>query len=86
MSRVLTCRTGRYGELRWVRKYEGESPGRVGVDTPYDADGDACADPYVGTGFDASPRMGTGLGKRFDVGPGAESGVTGYDHAAVVVG
>jgi len=43
MRRVLTFRTGRYGELRLVRKYEGDNPGKPEALVGYPL-GDACAE------------------------------------------
>jgi hypothetical protein len=68
MSRVLTLRTGRYGELRLVKKYEGESWRCEGVAAeklpiPHPVPGGGFVDGYWL--LVSSPSTGTGCAKRF---------------------
>lgn len=44
-NKVLTFLTGRYGELRFAKKYDGERPGLVGVAEPYIFVGEPFAEP-----------------------------------------
>jgi hypothetical protein len=57
ISKVFTFLTGRYGELRFVRKYDGESPGRVGCAVFGEAVAEANALPLR----DMLARFGIGL-------------------------
>ena len=65
ISKVFTFLTGRYGELRFVRKYEGDSPGRLGVGVFCAVLGEAVAEANVLPLRDMLPRLGIGLEYRF---------------------
>lgn len=58
MSRVLTPRTGRYGELLFVKKYEGDNPAREVPGLYAYAAGDAVADAWVLCCLELSARLG----------------------------
>lgn len=62
---MFTFLTGRYGELRFVRKYEGDSPGRVGVPVLYTVLGEAVAEGNVLPARDRLPRFGIGFEYKF---------------------
>lgn len=73
---MCTFLTGRYGELRFVRKYDGDSPGLVGVAAWYEAAlGDTSAEPKALWLLEVSPRLGIGFEYRFVAENG--TGVTG---------
>lgn len=65
ISKVFTFLTGRYGELRFVRKYEGDSPGRVGVAVLYTELGEAVAEGNALPARDRLPRFGIGFEYKF---------------------
>jgi hypothetical protein len=77
ISKVLTFLTGRYGELRFVRKYEGDSPGRVGVAVLYAVLGEAVAEGNALPLRDKLPRLGIGFEYRFMLENGPMVVVTG---------
>ena len=77
ISKVFTFLTGRYGELRFVRKYEGDSPGRVGVAAFCAVFGEAAAEANVLPLRDMLPRFGIGLEYRFTFENGPMVVVTG---------
>lgn len=66
---MFTFLTGRYGELRFVRKYEGDSPGRVGVAVLYTVLGEAVAEGIALPLRERLPRLGTGCEYKFENGP-----------------
>ena len=65
ISKVFTFLTGRYGELRFVRKYEGDRPGRVGVAVLYTVLGEAVAEGSALPFRETLPRFGTGFEYKF---------------------
>jgi hypothetical protein len=65
INNVFTFLTGRYGELRFVRKYEGDSPGRLGVAVLYTVLGEAVAEGIALPLRERLPRLGIGCEDRF---------------------
>jgi hypothetical protein len=77
ISKVFTFLTGRYGELRLVRKYDGDSPGRVGVAVFCAVFGEAVAEANALPLRDILPRFGIGLEYKFTFENGPMVVVTG---------
>ena len=77
ISNVFTFLTGLYGELRFVRKYEGDRPGRVGVAVLYTVLGEAVAEANALPLRDMLQRFGIGFEYRLMFENGAIVVVTG---------
>jgi hypothetical protein len=77
ISKVFTFLTGRYGELRFVRKYEGDSPGRLGFAVLYTVLGEAVAEGNALPVRDRLPRFGIGFEYKFVFKKGPRVVVTG---------